>query len=187
MKFNVSCKYSEDKIFMLQCLFLARKVQTTSVLLHIARRNPTSAMGKIFSYTPIEYYTQIINGWIQCDIDINKFASVTGKNSDAGFNLASVYFLDMAKEHYKRWRPSKELSAVKKHRYYNLFENMRENCVSSKQYKEHKLLLEKPTLFKVKYNFIGAIEYILRMLVRIKPIYQIRQNKKYPFDTIINN
>lgn len=184
IKFDENCKYSEDKIFLMRCLFMASKVETTSVILHCHRENPTSAMSKIFNYSPIDYYTQIINGWIKCDFDINKFEHMTGKKSDVGCNLASVYFLDMAKEHYKRWKKSNELLMVKNNPYYYLFENMKENCVSIAQYKEHNFLLEKPNLFKLKYNLIGVVEYLLRMLLRIKPIYLLRQHQKYPLNSI---
>ena len=50
IRFVEGLKYSEDKIFMLQNLFLARNVTFMPEILHIYRESSTSTMRQIFSY-----------------------------------------------------------------------------------------------------------------------------------------
>ena len=187
IRFIEELKYSEDKIFMLQSLFLARKVKFMSGVLHIYRENSASVMRKVFTYSPVEYYTPIINGWIESDLFVNEFAEQTGKSTDAGFVLASIYFMDMACEHYKRWKNPKELEHVKGHPYYHLFENMKQNSVSKKQYKDQQLLLNHPLLYRWKYRTIGAVEYAARVALRVKPVRAFRLRRKYPLLSILDD
>lgn len=180
IRFRERLKYSEDKIFMLQSLFLARYVTFLPPILHMYRENSTSAMRKVFTYSAISYYTPIIDGWIASDLFLNGKEAETGKSTDSGFVLASIYFLDMAMEHYKQWRRPGDLEKVKDHPYYYLFENMKENCVSAKQYRNHKLLLKHPVLYALKYNAIGAVEYAAKLVFRFGPVCAYREKKKYP-------
>ena len=180
IRFRDGLKYSEDKIFMLQCGFLAEKVQFIPQLMHIYRRNTSSAMGVSFQISPVEYYTPVIDGWIASDLFLNSHEPETGKSTNAGFILASIYFMDMAMDHFKRWRNPSELEPVKAHPYYYLFENMKENCVSPKQYKDHKLLLEHPLRYRWKYRLIGAVESAAKLALKIKPVQQFREKRKYP-------
>lgn len=184
IRFKEGLKYSEDKIFMMQCVFLAKKVRFMPQLLHIYRQNTKSAMGVSRSIAPIDYYVPIIDGWIESDLFLNGYQDQTGKSTDAGFVLASIYFMDMAMEHYMRWKAPKELEAVKCHPYYHLFENMRQNCVTENQYRNHKLLLEHPLVYRIKYNAAGAAEMLARLLLRVKPVRDLRMKRKYSITEI---
>ena len=184
IRFIEGLKYSEDKIFALQCLFLARNVTFMPEILHVYRENSTSAMRKLSSYSPIAYYTPIIDGWIASDLFLNQYEPTTGKRTDAGFVLASIYFMDMATEHHRRWKPLRDLDKVKTHPYYYLFENMRENCVSTTQYMHHKQLLEHPIQFAIKNRIIGIVCFIANLALKNKPIYRLRMWQKYPLKQI---
>lgn len=187
IRFASGLKYSEDKIFAMQCLFLARNVTFLPKLLHIYRKNSTSAMGRAASYTPADYYTPIIDGWVASDLFLNSQEAQTGRSTDAGFVLSSIYFLDMAREHCKQWRRLRDLEKVKAHPYYWLFENMKENCVTRKQYRDHKLLLEHPALFALKYNAIGAVEAFVRLGLRFRPVRMYREKKRYSLRKLPEN
>lgn len=178
-------KYAEDKIFKMQCVFLAEKVMYLPQILHIYRENNNSAMRKVFSYTPIEYYIPIINGWIKSDDFINSMEEKSCKHIDAGYTLASIYFGDMAVEHFKRWKSRKSLCKVcDSHPYFKLFENMDPKAVSVKQYRNQQLFFQHPLLFALKYRVIGMAEYFARLLLRTKPMYNFRIKRKYPLDEI---
>lgn len=187
IRFVSGLKYSEDKIFAMQCLFLARNVTFLPKLLHIYRKNNTSAMGRAASYRPVDYYTPIIDGWIASDLFLNSQQAQSGRSINAGFVLAGIYFLDMAREHFKQWRRPRDLEKVKAHPYYWLFENMKENCVSRKQYRDHKLLLEHPVLFALKYNAIGAVEAVARLGLRNRWIRGYREKKRYSLRKLPEN
>ncbi len=180
IRFKEKLKYSEDKIFALQNLFLARTVTFLPEILHIYRQNSTSAMSKIFTYTPIDYYTPIIDGWIDSDLFLNQYEPKTGKTTDAGFVLAGIYFMDMAMEHHMRWKHQDELENVKRHPYYHLFVNMKPECVNEKQYRNHNLLLKHPALYRIKYRAIGIVYFAARLVLRVKPISYLREKRKYP-------
>lgn len=180
IRFRKSLKYSEDKIFMLQCGFLAEKVQFMPQLMHIYRQNAASAMGVSLRIPPVEYFTPIIDGWIASDLFLKSLESETGRATNAGFILSGIYFMDMAAEHHKQWRRPRELEPARAHPYYYLFENMKQNSVTPKQYREHKLLLEHPRRYRWKYRLIGAVEAMARLALRIKPVHQFREKRKYP-------
>ena len=185
IRFTEGLRYAEDKIFKMQCIFLAQKVRYMSEILHIYRENNNSAMRKVFSYTPVDYYVPIINGWIESDDFINSMQEKHQKYITAGYTLASIYFGDMIMEHYKRWKSGKKLRSIcNSHPYFYLFVNMDPKAVSAKQYGNQKLFFKHPILFALKYRIVGMIEYFARLFLRIKPVYNIRMKRKYPLDKI---
>ena len=184
IRFIDGLRYSEDKIFLMQNLFLARNVKFMPGIFHIYRDNPTSATKKLSSYSSIEYYMPIIDGWISSDIFLNSFSSETGKTTVAGFSLAGIFFMEMSMDHYRHWRNPKRLDFVKSHPYYYLFENMKKNSVSKKQYKNQQLLLHRPWQFRLNNNVIGAVEFVLRLVLRIKPVHKLLLRWKYPLSSI---
>lgn len=181
IRFMENLKYSEDKIFALQCVFLAQQVRFLPQILHIYRNNSTSAMKQIFAIDPIDYYIPIINGWIASDHFLNAFTEQSGRSTNSGVSLASIYFLDMAQEHFERWhRPSRLYAAHQAHPSYHLFVNMNPECVSAKQYQNHNLLLHHPLRYRLRYNAIGVVKFAARMALQIKPFKMLWQCRKYP-------
>lgn len=181
IRFAPGLKYSEDKIFMLQCAFLAKYVHFLPPMLHVYRENDTSAMRRFFSIDPIDYYIPIINGWVASDRFLNGCSERSGRTTHAGEILAGIYFLDMAQEHFERWHDPARLRVVfASHPDYHLFVDMDPSCVSPKQYADHNLLLEHPLRFRLRANFRGAVKFILRLALRWKPIRMRRHRRKYP-------
>lgn len=188
IRFMEGLKYSEDKIFLMQCVFFAEQVQFSSRLLHIYRENKSSAMKQIFSISPIDYYIPIINGWIASDEFVNSWEPTSRKHIEAGHVLAGIYFMDMAAEHFGRWGTRKELFKVfQAHPHYDLFVNLKPNQINAKQYKNHNLLLNHPRLFQLKYNLIGIVHFAARVILRTKPGFAFRQWMKYPLTEIPSN
>lgn len=185
IRFIDGLKYSEDKIFMLQCVFLARYVRFLPPVLHVYRNNSSSAMKQIFSIDPIDYYIPIINGWVASDRFLNSFAMQTGRTTDAGITLAGIYFMDMAQEHFERWhRPARLYEVFRSHPDYHLFENMDPQCVSAEQYANHNLLLEHPLRYRLRYYVIGAVKFLARLLLQLGPVRKLREGRRYPLTEI---
>lgn len=181
IRFFNGLKYSEDKIFQMQCVFLSEKVQFMPQLLHIYRNSLDSAMDKARSISRITYYIPIIDGWIKSDEFINSWEGISHKHLRAGHILAGIYFMDMAADHYKTYGKHEDIMTVfQEHPYYYLFEQMKPEDVSAKQYKNHYLLLKHPQIFKLKYNIIGMAEYAFRLILKIPLINSLRMQKKYP-------
>lgn len=185
IRFIDGLKYSEDKILKMQCVFLSEMVMYLPEILYIYRENNNSAMRKVFSYLPIDYYIPIINGWIESDNFINSKEKKSSKHIDAGYTLASIYFGDMAVDHFKRWKSRQLFDRVcTSHPYFHLFVNMDSKAVSVKQYANQQMFFKHPVVFALKYHTLGMIEYLLRLLLRIKPIYNVRLKWKYPLKEI---
>lgn len=181
IRFVDGLKYSEDKIFMLQCVFLARYVRFLPPVLHVYRNNSSSAMKQIFSIDPIDYYIPIINGWVASDRFLNSHARQTGRTTNSGVTLAGIYFMDMAQEHFERWHhPARLYEVFRSHPDYHLFENMDPKSVSAKQYENHNLLLEHPVRYRLRCNAVGAVKYLARLLLQIPLVAKLRDGRRYP-------
>lgn len=94
IRFQEGLKYSEDKIFMMQCAFLAEKINFMPQILHIYRISAKSVMGTYKNLSPMDYYMPIIDGWIASDLFLNSMMSISKKSTDAGFVLAVVNYLN---------------------------------------------------------------------------------------------
>ena len=185
IRFAEGLKYSEDKIFLLQCVFLARYVRFLPQILHIYRNNSSSAMKQVFSSAPIDYYIPIIDGWVASDRFLNGLSDQTGRSTKAGAILAGIYFMDMAQEHFERWhRPARLYEVFRSHPDYHLFENMNPRDVSAVQYANHNLLLGHPLRYRLRNNAVGAVKFFVRLLLQLKPIRELRDSRRYPLTRI---
>lgn len=181
IRFDDEMKYSEDKVFVMQCAVLAQYVIFIDKLLHIYRKNRNSAMSKINQMKAKDYYLPIIDGCIWSDGFLNHLRPATGREVCAGRVLSAIYFLDMAKQHYKMWGRQEELEKVfSEHPHYDLFVYMRPEDVSPKQYREHELLLHHPRWFRIRYSIWGFFERTARLMLRTKAVTSILDKKRYP-------
>lgn len=188
IRFFQDIKYCEDKIFQMQCVFLAKEICYMTTVLHVCRENSGSAMRRAITIAPIDYYFPIINGWIKSDEFVNKWSDATGIQLKSGCVLAGIYFVDMAMDHYKRWGSRGQVEKVmRNHPHYHLMLEFNEQDVKPYQLKKRNLLVNHPMLFKMKYNAIGAVEFFARLALRIKPVRELRLRRKYPLSTIPNN
>lgn len=182
IRFPMGLKYNEDKIFLMQCSYMAKKVRFIESILHVYRMNPVSAMSKVKTYSAIDYYLPLMKAWVESDAKLNELSD---QCIHAGQTLAAIYFLDMAAEHFKQWRPAKALfSVLHNHPNFDLLINMRPEEVSIGQFKNRKLLLEKPRLFALKYRLIGLVVIIARMLLRIPFVRKWRNSKRFPLTSL---
>lgn len=185
IRFFEGLKYCEDKMFMMQCVFLAEKIQFMPQVLHFWRENPGSAMSRAHAISPIGYYLPIINGWIASDDFINACEDRSGRHITAGSVLAAIYFLEMAAAQFKRWGSARELADVcQQHPHYDLFLNMRRGDVSQKQYSDQQLLLHHLLLFRLKYCAIGAAERVIRLALQTGPVRRMRAKRRYRLSEI---
>ena len=180
IRFRIGLKYSEDKIFLLQCYFFANRIRFMPQVLYFYRKNNTSVMSRMSEVDPIDYYLPIIRGWIDSDDFINKCESVTGKRTKAGRVLASIYFGDMAADHFKRWgKADRLLNVLHNHQHYDLFIHMEPKDVSPRQYREHNLYIYHSRVFQAKYYLIGAVEFCARQILSIKAASRLRDKHRF--------
>lgn len=94
----------------------------------------------------------------------------------------------MSAEHFQQWRHRKELEEVcKNHVHYVLYENMNPKAVSKKQYSNQQMYKKMPCLYIAKNRIIGVVLFVIRLVARIKPIYNLRLRRKYPLRLIQKN
>lgn len=123
-KIRFEClKYSEDKIFSMQCLYLADKIYLMNRLLYLYRQNSTSAMSR--RTRGISYYSPIIAAYLQLDQDMSIWKDSVRGELHEGTILARIYLIDMIEEHFELGGNKKQLeSFFKKHpRYYKILES----------------------------------------------------------------
>lgn len=188
IRFNPEQKYSEDTMFLFKCLMLSNQVQRCSKWLYIYRYNSSSATHTRKKLTKINYYLPIINGWIKTSDFINSWEHCTGRTTNAGYSLASIYFIDMAAEHYQKWGSQKQLKAVlSSHPYYHLFLEMKESAVSKKQYREHLLMKNHHTWFRMKHNLIGIVVWLAEFASTIPFVFSLYMKRKFPLASMPEN
>lgn len=185
IRFFEGLKYCEDKIFQMQCAFFAGTTRFIPRLMHINRENVGSAMKRAQSIPAINYYLPIIDAWIKSDTFVNKWSDVTGRRLRSGCILAGIYFVDMAKDHYKQCGSRKNIEKVlKEHPYNYLMLEFQEPDVQPYQRKKRDLLVHHPLIFQLKYNVIGMLEFIAKLMLRVSPVRNWWIKRKYPLTQI---
>lgn len=185
IRFPVRTKYVEDRMFDSICIYLSRKIRRCSRYLYSYRYNSSSAMHTKHKVSKIDFYSQVIDGWIETDHIINSWSDKTGKYSHMGYTLASIHFMDLAAEHYQNWGSRKVLDDFfRNHPYYYLFEEMAEASVSPKQYREHLMMKNHHLLFQLKHNVFGLVRLTANTVFRIPMIKSWYIKRKYTADTL---
>lgn len=98
-------RYSEDKVFNMQCLFMAERVYLKNHIMYLHRNSPGSVMNT--REYGIAYYEPIINAYLQMDKELHE---KSGEPVVQGHILARVYLIEMIKEHYQFGGTEEELS-----------------------------------------------------------------------------
>lgn len=110
IRFIEGLKYTEDKIFRMQCMYLAKQVWLENQLLYYYRATPDSAIHK--RKHGIEHFTPIIEGWLTSDHTMQRWKNAARGQLCAGRELASIYVMDMISEHYQCFRTAKDITRL---------------------------------------------------------------------------
>lgn len=94
-------KASEDKIFSMQCLYLADSFYLENRLMYLYRQNVASAIHR--RRRGIPYYVPIINAYIKSDTDMAHWKNSVRGTLNEGKLLAKIYIMDMIEEEYESW------------------------------------------------------------------------------------
>lgn len=188
IRFTRTTKYIEDFMFVTQCRYCARSIRYHSEFLYLYRHNASSAMHTRHRISKIDYYTQIINGWMETQEKINACADRTGRTTTIGSTLASIYFLDMAAAHYQQWGSRKALEQVfRTHPHFHLFENMDPKSVNARQYRDHLQLKQHHLRFRLKNSLIGIFTFLMETAYRLPPVKAFYIHRKYKMTQIPEN
>ena len=100
-------KASEDKIFSMQCLYLANKIYLTNQLMYLYRQNITSVVHTRVRGIP--YFVTIIDAYIQLDVKIEQWENDVRGSFHEGKVLAKIYIMDMIEEEWEKTMEQKGL------------------------------------------------------------------------------
>ncbi len=183
IRFESSIKYNEDKMFLKQLIFCASSVLQISNMLYLYRSNPHSAMNT--RPRGVKYYLPLIEGWLITENSAKKFQNDSRGTFRIGSVLASIYILDMAKEHYWYGGKRKELeNTIKNHPHYKEFLALKSYDVSKKQYKEFLLLNNHPSMFAAKHRIIGLFVRAYHIISKTAFVGKILNNIQFKYENI---
>ncbi len=166
IRFDTNLKYNEDKVLLMQLLYLAENIREIPRMLYLYRKNLSSAMH--IRPHGIEYYIPLINGWMRSDDAMKAFANDHRGELVGGYALAMIYVIDMAKEHYWYFKNKRVLEdVIFNHNVYPHFLSLKACDVSENQYREYMLFKKHPAIFKIKYNAIGCVVRLLKSIRKI--------------------
>lgn len=90
---------SEDKVFLMQCLYLADRIKLDDNLLYYYRQHSASAVHT--RVMGIKYYGPIIDAYLKSDVDMARWKTAARGELKEGRTLAKIYIEEMACEHCK--------------------------------------------------------------------------------------
>ena len=175
-------------MFSSQCQYCAKRIVFHKEFLYLYRHNANSAMHTRGNLSGINYYAQIINGWVETEEKINACAERTGRTTTMGSTLASIYFLDMAVKHYQDWGSPKILEqAFMDNPHVHYFKNMKQNSVSHQQFSEQELFRKHPMLFRLKHNLRGIVVFAMETAYRLPLVKKMYIRWKYKLTILPKN
>ena len=158
-------KMSEDKIFSMQCRYLAKNIYLINRIMYLYRQNSISAVHT--RKRGIVYFEPIIDAYIKSDKEMLCWKNDNRGELKEGRILAEIYIMDMIEEELENWNGKNHIIKLLEQR--NDYIDILENSTESKQ-------LQKRWTELKKYK---AIFYIRRKLVRlIRWIYYFPGIKK---------
>lgn len=163
IRFFEGLKYSEDKIFSMQCMYLAESIYLENKLLYLHRNAGNSAMSR--RKLGIPYYVPIIEGYIKLDVLMRLRSDNKPPLSESRL-MASIYIMDMVEEHYALFRSKASMDALfdSHPNYISIVEatgeyaDLKPNTAYT-QYKKH------PSRYIIQNNLYGGIK-ICKIIVR---------------------
>ena len=168
IRFFDGLKYSEDKIFIMQSLYLATTVWLENRLMYYYRRVSSSAM-RSRKYG-IPYFVPIIDAWLKSDTMMEQYKTEERGFLKEGRVLAAIYVVDMIEEHYQHFEIASDVDVLLRNKpeYVALVEEKFANsAVSGLRWKAMKM---HPIVFRMKCFTKGIV-------LRIRNIAWLCANK----------
>ena len=170
-------KASEDKIFSMQCLYLANKIYLTNQLMYLYRQNVTSAVH--MRARGIPYFVPIIDAYIQSDAEMAQWENDVRGSLHAGRLLAKIYIMDMIEEEWERNNGTKRIAELLAKR--PDYQEILEEPTSSKTIDDRWSDMQKDRRKLIIKNRIhGFLFMFVRKLYYIRLVKTYIDRKRYP-------
>lgn len=174
VRFMENLRYSEDKIFSMQCMYLAHHIILKNKLLYLYRKNETSAISR--RRFGIPYFVPIIDGYLESDSQMLKYQDTDRGRLDQGHTMAMAYIMDMLEEHYQQFGHTDQVKELFENKpiYREIYEEGLKQ--KEKRYQEY----HTRRIWFIIRNYMRGIQKLLaRQAMKIKIINRFRQAKLY--------
>lgn len=172
-------KASEDKVFSMQCLYLANKIYLINRIMYLYRQNATSATH--MRMMGISYFVPIIDAYIRLDDEMKKWENNIRGSFSEGRVLAKIYIMDMIEEELAKHSGAKTLKELFANRvdYLNILDELTGNSVVDNRWGE----LQKHKYATIMRNRMrGSILKLIRKMYYIGWIKNYIDRKRYPIE-----
>lgn len=107
IRFDEALRYTEDKIFALECQYVADSIWLENRVLYLYRRQASSAIGR--RAYGVKYFEPIIDGYLRMDREMACWNTPERGELRKGREMASIYHMDMVNEHIQNWLPIQDV------------------------------------------------------------------------------
>lgn len=171
-------KYSEDKIFSMQCMYLANSICLKDKLFYLYRINPMSAVH--IRDVGILYFLPIIDSYLQLNQDMRRWKNENRDEFNEGAIMARWYLMDMIEEHYQHGGKIEELKDIFYHNK-QYVELLNDESVGDRHVTERwKKLQQNHREVYVKNRIYGYVYRWCRLLTKSRLLVKFFEKKKYP-------
>ena len=180
LRFQTDLHYTEDKLFSMSALYLAHQILLQNKLMYLYRQSVTSAIH--MRRYGIPYFSHIIHAYLSLDANMAPFQNSQREELVAGRQLASIYVMDMADEHFSHFGTLKAFNRF-------MQENVDSEQVTAllngedsripanavyQQFQQH------PVAYVMKEYLKGVLLAFPRLCVKIPLVKTLRDVRRFP-------
>lgn len=166
-------KASEDKIFSMQCMYLAENIYLLNRIMYLYRQNPLSAVHT--RDLGIKYYMPVIDAYIRSDKEMLCWQDCNRGELKEGRILAAIYIMDMIEEELESWNGKRNIKELLEQRR-DLIEII-EKSAGNKQIQKRWTSLKK---YKEIFSIKRKVLRFMRVLYRFSGIKKCVDARRYP-------
>lgn len=158
-------RYSEDKIFSMECMYLADEIYLENRLLYLYRQNRTSAMST--REYGIDYYIPIIDAYLEVDRRMIYWKNDSRGELHEGTILARIYIMDMIDEHYQHFGSQHQIDLLwnEKPKYKQVLNTE----IGDKRITQRWIAMQShPLKYKYKMLILGVVKLLFQILKNTK-------------------
>ncbi|MGN0357588.1 MAG: glycosyltransferase family 2 protein [Blautia sp.] len=172
-------KFSEDKIFCMQCLYLADRIYLKNQLLYFYRQNVASAIHTRKKGIP--FFGAFIDAYIKSDFDMARWKNEIRGELNEGKLLAKIYIMDMAEEEYESRDGAKRIRELLEQR--PEYRDIAERTTGSVQVDERWVYMKSHEWELVVKNRVrGFVNKLMRSVYYLPLVKKYVDRKRYPIE-----
>lgn len=161
IRFFEGLRYSEDKIFSMQCMYLASSIWLENRLLYYYRQNSASAMSRRAYGIP--YFTPILGGYLRLDQMLHQHEG--RKPLTEARKITGIFAMEMIAEHYQFFRPKRDVDEfLASHPCYVSILKAEGEYADLRPNAEYKFYVNHPAIYRLKNHFVGGSKLCKKIL-----------------------